>query len=111
MVVTVTHGGYVKRTHAVGLPHPEARRQGPLGMRTKEEDAVTRVFSASTHAPVLFFSSGGKVYKLKVWRLPLGDPNARGKAFINLLPIEQGESHHLHPAPARGRGEPGNGWT
>jgi DNA gyrase subunit A len=61
-------------------------------MATKEEDAVTRVFSASTHAPVLFFSSGGKVYKLKVWRLPLGLPTSRGKAFINLLPIEPGET-------------------
>ncbi len=61
-------------------------------MSTKEEDAVTRVFSASTHAPMLFFSSGGKVYKLKVWRLPIGAPTARGKAFINLFPIEPGET-------------------
>jgi DNA gyrase subunit A len=61
-------------------------------MSTKDEDAVTRVFSASTHAPVLFFSSGGKVYKLKVWRLPVGLPNSRGKAFVNLLPIEPGET-------------------
>src|SRR5690348_6676530 len=61
-------------------------------MATKEEDAVTRVFSASTHAPVLFFTSGGKVYKLTVWSLPQGTPNSRGKAFVNLLPIEQGET-------------------
>ena len=61
-------------------------------MSTKEEDAVTRVFSASTHTPMLFFSSGGKVYKLKVWRLPVGAPTARGKAFINLFPIEPGET-------------------
>jgi DNA gyrase subunit A len=61
-------------------------------MSTKEEDAVTRVFSASTHAPVLFFSSGGKVYKLKVWRLPVGATTGRGKAFINLFPIEPGET-------------------
>jgi DNA gyrase subunit A len=92
MVVTVTHGGYVKRTHLSAYRTQRHGGKGRAGMRTKEEDAVTRVFSASTHAPVLFFSSGGKVYKLKVWRLPLGDPNARGKAFINLLPIEQGES-------------------
>jgi DNA gyrase subunit A len=92
MVVTVTHGGYVKRTHLSAYRTQKHGGKGRAGMRTKEEDAVTRVFSASTHAPVLFFSSGGKVYKLKVWRLPLGDPNARGKAFINLLPIEQGES-------------------
>ena len=92
MVVTVTHGGYVKRTHLSAYRTQKHGGKGRAGMRTKDEDAVTRVFSASTHAPVLFFSSGGKVYKLKVWRLPLGDPNARGKAFINLLPIEQGES-------------------
>ena len=92
MVVTVTHSGYVKRTHLSAYRTQKHGGKGRSGMRMKEEDAVTRVFSASTHAPVLFFSSGGKVYKLKVWRLPLGDPNARGKAFINLLPIEQGES-------------------
>jgi DNA gyrase subunit A len=61
-------------------------------MATKSEDAVTRVFAASTHAPVLFFSSTGKVYKLKVWRLPLGLPSSRGKAFVNLLPLEADES-------------------
>ncbi len=92
MVVTVTHGGYVKRTHLSAYRTQKHGGKGRAGMRMKDEDAVTRVFSASTHAPVLFFSSGGKVYKLKVWRLPLGDPAARGKAFINLLPIEQGES-------------------
>jgi DNA gyrase subunit A len=92
MVVTVTHGGYVKRTPLSAYRTQKHGGKGRSGMRTKDEDAVTRVFSASTHAPVLFFSSEGKVYKLKVWRLPLGDPAARGKAFINLLPIEQGES-------------------
>jgi DNA gyrase subunit A len=61
-------------------------------MATKTEDAVTRVFSASTHAPLLFFTSGGKVYKMKVWRLPQGVANSRGKAFVNLLPIETGET-------------------
>ena len=61
-------------------------------MATKTEDAVTRVFSASTHAPLLFFTSGGKVYKMKVWRLPQGAANSRGKAFVNLLPIEPGET-------------------
>ncbi len=60
-------------------------------MTTKEEDVVTRVFVASTHAPLLCFSSAGMVYKLKVWRLPQGDPRTRGKAFVNLLPLEQGE--------------------
>jgi DNA gyrase subunit A len=92
MVVTVTHGGYVKRTQLSAYRTQRHGGKGRAGMRTKEEDAVTRVFSASTHAPVLFFSTNGKVYKLKVWRLPLGDPNARGKAFINLLPLEQKEA-------------------
>jgi len=92
MVITVTHGGYVKRTPLATYRSQKHGGKGRSGMRTKEEDAVTGVFSASTHAPLLFFSSGGKAYKLKVWRLPLGDANARGKAFVNLLPIESGES-------------------
>jgi len=92
MVITVTHGGYVKRTPLATYRTQRRGGKGRAGMATKEEDAVTRVFSASTHAPVLFFSSGGKVYKLKVWRLPLGQPSSRGKAFINLLPIEPGET-------------------
>ena len=92
MVITVTHGGYVKRTPLATYRTQRRGGKGRSGMATKEEDAVTRVFSASTHAPVLFFSSGGKVYKLKVWRLPLGLPASRGKAFVNLLPIEPGES-------------------
>jgi DNA gyrase subunit A len=92
MVITVTHSGYVKRTPLTTYRTQHRGGKGRSGMSTKEEDAVTRVFSASTHAPVLFFSSGGKVYKLKVWRLPVGTPTSRGKAFINLLPIEPGES-------------------
>jgi DNA gyrase subunit A len=92
MVITVTHGGYVKRTPLSTYRSQARGGKGRSGMSTKDEDAVTRVFSASTHAPVLFFSSGGKVYKLKVWRLPLGTPTSRGKAFVNLLPIESGET-------------------
>ncbi len=92
MVITVTHGGYVKRTPLNTFRLQNRGGKGRSGMSTKEEDAVTRVFSASTHTPMLFFSSGGKVYKLKVWRLPIGAPTARGKAFINLFPIEPGET-------------------
>ena len=92
MVITVTHGGYVKRTALTTYRTQHRGGKGRSGMSTKQEDAVTRVFSANTHTPVLFFSSGGKVYKLKVWRLPVGTPTSRGKAFINLLPIEPGES-------------------
>jgi DNA gyrase subunit A len=92
MVITVTHGGYVKRTPLTTYRLQHRGGKGRSGMSTKNEDAVTRVFSASTHAPMLFFSSGGKAYKLKVWRLPLGTPTSRGKAFINLFPIELGET-------------------
>ena len=92
MVITVTHGGYVKRTPLTTYRTQRRGGKGRSGMSTKQEDAVTRVFSASTHAPMLFFSSGGKVYKLKVWRLPMGAPNSRGKAFVNLFPIEPGET-------------------
>jgi DNA gyrase subunit A len=92
MVITVTHGGYVKRTPLATYRTQHRGGKGRSGMSTKDEDAVIRVFSASTHAPMLFFSSGGKAYKLKVWRLPQGTPTSRGKAFINLFPIEPGET-------------------
>ena len=91
MVVTVSHAGYVKR---VPLSTYRAQRRGGKGrsgMATREEDFVSRLFVASTHTPVLFFSSRGQVYKEKVWRLPLAPPNGRGKALINILPLEQGE--------------------
>ena len=91
MVVTVSHAGYAKR---VPLSTYRAQRRGGkgrAGMQTREEDFVSRLFVASTHTPVLFFSSRGKVYKEKVWRLPVAAPNARGKALINILPLEQGE--------------------
>src|SRR5689334_3519155 len=91
MVVTVSHAGYVKR---VPLSTYRAQRRGGkgrAGMQTRDEDFVTRLFVASTHTPVLFFSSRGQVYKEKVWRLPMAAPNARGKALINILALEQGE--------------------
>ena len=92
MVVTVSHAGYVKR---VPLSTYRAQRRGGkgrAGMQTREEDFVTRLFVASTHAPLLFFSSRGQVYKEKVWRLPQAAPQARGKALINILPLQQGET-------------------
>ncbi|WP_186291959.1 DNA gyrase subunit A [Ancylobacter moscoviensis] len=91
MVVTVSHAGYVKR---VPLSTYRAQRRGGKGrsaMQTRDEDFVTRLFVASTHAPVLFFSSKGQVYKLKVWRLPIAAPQARGKALVNILPLTEGE--------------------
>ena len=92
MVVTVSHQGYIKR---VPLSTYRAQRRGGKGrggMQTREEDFVSRLFVASTHAPVLYFSSRGKVYKEKVWRLPIAAPQARGKALINILPLQQGET-------------------
>ncbi len=92
MVVTVTHGGYVKRTPLATYRSQKRGGKGRSGMATKEDDAIVRVFVASTHTPVLFFSSEGMVYTLKVWRLPVGLPNSRGKALVNLLPLDPGES-------------------
>ena len=92
MVVTVTHGGYIKR---VPLSTYRAQRRGGKGrsgMNTREDDFVSRVFVTSTHTPVLFFSSKGIVYLMKVYKLPLGSPTARGKAMVNLLPLEEDET-------------------
>ncbi|MEQ8505948.1 MAG: DNA gyrase subunit A [Rhodospirillales bacterium] len=92
MVVTVTNSGYVKR---VPLSTYRAQRRGGKGrsgMSTRDEDFVSQVFVANTHTPMLFFSSAGMVYKMKVYRLPVGTPQSRGKAFINLLPLDEGET-------------------
>ena len=91
MVVTVSHAGYVKRVPLSAYRAQRRGGKGRAGMQTRDEDFVSRVFVASTHTPVLFFSSRGQVYKEKVWRLPVAAPNARGKALINILPLEQGE--------------------
>ncbi len=100
MVVTVSHTGYVKR---VPLSTYRAQRRGGkgrAGMATRDEDFVNQVFVVNTHTPVLFFSSTGKVYKLKVYQLPVGSPTARGKAMINLLPLAEGETiSTLMPMP------------
>src|ERR1700685_1045201 len=91
MVVTVSHAGYVKRVPLSTYRAQKRGGKGRAGMQTRDEDFVTRLFVASPHTPVLFFSSRGQVYKEKVWRLPMAAPNARGKAMINILPLEQGE--------------------
>ncbi|HEV7258781.1 MAG TPA: DNA gyrase subunit A [Bosea sp. (in: a-proteobacteria)] len=91
MVVTVSHGGYIKRVPLSTYRAQKRGGKGRSGMSTKDEDFVSRLFVANTHTPVLFFSSEGQVYKEKVWRLPLAAPNARGKALVNMLPIEKGE--------------------
>ncbi|MBQ7659441.1 MAG: DNA gyrase subunit A [Alphaproteobacteria bacterium] len=92
MVVTVTEAGYIKRVPLNAYKAQKRGGKGKSGMTTKEEDFVTRLFVASTHTPVLFFSSKGLVYKMKVYKLPLGSPTSKGKPFVNLLPLDEGEN-------------------
>jgi len=91
MVVTVSHAGYVKRVPLATYRAQRRGGKGRSGMSFREEDFVARLFVANTHTPVLFFSSRGQVYKEKVWRLPLAAPQARGKALVNMLPLEPNE--------------------
>ena len=91
MVVTVTHGGYIKRVPLSAYRAQRRGGKGRSGMSTRDEDFVSRLFVANTHTPVLFFSSLGQVYKLKVWRLPIAEPQGRGRALINILPLSTGE--------------------
>ncbi|MDB5699672.1 MAG: gyrA [Alphaproteobacteria bacterium] len=91
MVVTVTLAGYIKRTSLDSFRTQNRGGKGRAGMATKDEDAVIKLFVTSTHTPVLFFSTHGKVYRLKVWRLPEGAPQTRGRPMINLLPLAEGE--------------------
>jgi DNA gyrase subunit A len=92
MVVTVTMEGYIKRTPLAVFREQKRGGKGRAGMATKEEDAVTNLFVTSTHNPVLFFSNLGRVYRLKVWRLPEGGPNTKGRPMVNLLPLAEGET-------------------
>ncbi len=93
MVVTVTMDGYIKRTPLSTFRAQNRGGKGRAGMATKDEDVVTTMFVTSTHNPVLFFSTAGKVYRLKVWRLPEGGPTTRGRPIVNLLPaLDQGET-------------------
>jgi DNA gyrase subunit A len=91
MVVTVSHAGYVKRVPLSSYRAQRRGGKGRAGMETREEDFVTKLFVANTHQWLLFFSSLGVAYKLKVWRLPVAAPQARGKALINLLRLDPGE--------------------
>ena len=91
VAVTVTHGGYIKRTPLAEYRVQGRGGKGRSGMATRDEDFVTSLFVASTHAPMLFFSSTGMVYKMKVWRLPEARISGKGKAMVNLLPLAQGE--------------------
>jgi DNA gyrase subunit A len=91
-VVTVTHKGYIKRVPLSAYRAQRRGGKGRSGLTTKDEDVVTRLFVASTHTPLLFFSSRGMCYRMKVWRLPAATPQSAGKALINLLPLAQGEA-------------------
>ncbi|WP_197918020.1 DNA gyrase subunit A [Thiosulfatihalobacter marinus] len=92
MVVTVTSGGYIKRTRLTDFRAQKRGGKGLSGMATKEEDVVTTLFVANTHTQLLFFTTDGMAYKLKTWRLPLGGRTSKGKAIVNILPIPQGVS-------------------
>ena len=100
MVVTVSNTGYIKRVPLSTYRAQHRGGKGRAGMSTRDEDFVSQVFVVNTHTPVLFFSSSGIVYMLKVYKLPLGSPTARGKAMINLLPLKEGETiSTLMPLP------------
>jgi DNA gyrase subunit A len=90
MVVTITQGGYIKRTPLVDFRVQKRGSKGLSGGALKEDDVVTSLFVANTHTPLLFFTTSGMVYKLKTWRLPVGSRASRGKAIVNILPIEPG---------------------
>ena len=95
MVVTVSHAGYVKRVPLSTYRSQRRGGKGRSGMATRDEDFVTRLFVASTHTPVLFFSSQGQAYKEKVWRLPVAAPNAKGKALVNILQLQGGAAERI----------------
>jgi DNA gyrase subunit A len=90
-VVTVSHKGYIKRVPLAAYRAQRRGGKGRSGMSTRDEDFVTQLFVTSTHTPVLFFSSRGMCYRMKVWRLPAASPQSPGKALVNLLPLEEGE--------------------
>jgi len=92
MVVTVTMTGYIKRTPLALFREQKRGGKGRSGMSTKDEDIVTELFVTSTHNPVLFFSNIGRVYRMKVWKLPEGGPTAKGRPMVNLLPLSEGET-------------------
>ncbi len=92
MVVTVTMTGYIKRTPLALFREQKRGGKGRSGMSTKDEDVVTNLFVTSTHNPVLFFSTTGRVYRMKVWKLPEGGPTAKGRPMVNLLPLSEGET-------------------
>jgi DNA gyrase subunit A len=111
MVVTITSGGYIKRTPLGEFRAQRRGGKGLSGMSTKDDDVVTQLFVANTHTQLLFFTTDGMVYKLKTWRLPLAGRNARGKAMVNILPITARCQHcrnHARGTPGRRMGQSAN---
>jgi len=101
MVVTVSRLGYVKRVPLSTYRAQKRGGKGRAGMATRDEDFVSRVFVANTHTPLLFFTSRGMVYRMKVWQLPLATPQGRGKPIVNMLPVQAGEGiSTIMPMPA-----------
>jgi len=96
MVVTVSNAGYAKRVPLSTYRAQKRGGKGRIGATTKEDDFVTDLFVASTHTPILFFTSRGIVHRMKVWQLPLGNAQARGKALVNMMPLEQGENVNVY---------------
>jgi len=96
MVVTVSNAGYCKRVPLSTYRAQKRGGKGKSGMTTKEDDFVTDLFVASTHTPILFFTSRGIVHKMKVWQLPLANAQSRGKALINMMPLESGENVNVY---------------
>jgi DNA gyrase subunit A len=96
MVVTITHGGYIKRVPLDTYRAQKRGGKGRSGMTTKDEDFVSDLFVASTHTPILFFTSKGLVHRMKVYQVPVGTPQSRGKALVNMLPLEQGENVNVY---------------
>ena len=91
MAVTVTRSGYIKRVPLSTYRAQNRGGKGRAGMQTKDDDFVRHIFISNTHQPILFFSSKGMVYRLKTWKLPLSSPQAKGKAMVNLLPLDEDE--------------------
>ncbi|MGC4077438.1 MAG: DNA gyrase C-terminal beta-propeller domain-containing protein [Rubrivivax sp.] len=100
MVVTVTHGGYIKRVPLSTYRSQRRGGKGRSGMATRDEDFVSRLFIANTHTPVLFFSSAGQVYKEKVWRLPVGDAAGARQGAGQHAAARRRRAHHLDHAAA-----------
>ncbi len=100
MVVTVTLGGYIKRVPLATYRAQKRGGKGRSGLSMRDEDITTQIFVGSTHTPMLFFSNTGQVYSLKLYKLPLGNPQSKGRPIVNILPLKEGEHiNNIMPLP------------